>query len=272
MFERFSRGSAGRRGAERHRASGCRSPASWPASGAATSTSRTVPAADWRRRSPSIPRARTGNGAGDFAGSLRWPSYLRSRDSSRPKQRAMSPPGWIRWLGFALLGIVVAAAVSIAASRLSSQQIGLASEPISAGDQLVPKAAAPATPRPQRRQHRRRHRDHVPAEQSRRRRRLCRRRRRHRHRRRRPPRRHPPPRRRRRRRRSAHRLRVRAMTRPRIRAAARITPAATTIERSRLPTRPEAFTDSFRMPCRLFSAAMVQLPARNQLRRKGRPE
>ncbi len=78
----------------------------------------------------------------------------------------MSPPGWIRWLGFALLGIVVAAAVSIAASRLSSQQIGLASEPISAGDQLVPKAAAPATPRPQRRQHRRRHRDHVPAEQT----------------------------------------------------------------------------------------------------------
>ena len=55
----------------------------------------------------------------------------------------MSPPGWIRWLGFALLGIVVAAAVSIAASRLSSQQIGLASEPISAGEQLVPKAASP---------------------------------------------------------------------------------------------------------------------------------
>ncbi|MGZ8667338.1 MAG: hypothetical protein ACXWZM_09540, partial [Solirubrobacterales bacterium] len=77
----------------------------------------------------------------------------------------MSPPDWIRWLGFALLGIVVAAAVSIAASRLSSQQIGLASEPISAGDQLVPKAVAPATPRPRRRQHRRQHRDHAPAEQ-----------------------------------------------------------------------------------------------------------
>ena len=78
----------------------------------------------------------------------------------------MSPPGWIRWLGFALLGIVVAAAVSIAASRLSSQQIGLASEPISAGEQLVPKAASPASPKLQPRQHRRRHRNHARVQQT----------------------------------------------------------------------------------------------------------
>jgi hypothetical protein len=45
-----------------------------------------------------------------------------------------------RWIGLALLGIVVAAAVSVAASRLASQQIGLASQPVSAGDSLVPAA------------------------------------------------------------------------------------------------------------------------------------
>jgi len=47
-------------------------------------------------------------------------------------------PASLRWAGLALLGIVIAAAVSVAASRLASQQIGLASEPISAGDALAP--------------------------------------------------------------------------------------------------------------------------------------
>jgi hypothetical protein len=47
----------------------------------------------------------------------------------------------MRWLGLALLGILIAAAVSIAASRLASQQIGLASQPISAGDALAPTAS-----------------------------------------------------------------------------------------------------------------------------------
>lgn len=50
-------------------------------------------------------------------------------------------PASMRWLGLALLGILVAAAVSIAASRLASQQIGLASQPISAGDALAPGAS-----------------------------------------------------------------------------------------------------------------------------------
>lgn len=52
----------------------------------------------------------------------------------------------MRWLGLALLGILIAVGVSIAASRLASQQIGLASQPISAGDALAP-AASRANPR-----------------------------------------------------------------------------------------------------------------------------
>jgi hypothetical protein len=47
------------------------------------------------------------------------------------------PPA-LRWLGLALLGILIAAGVSVAASGLASQQIGLASQPISAGDALAP--------------------------------------------------------------------------------------------------------------------------------------
>jgi hypothetical protein len=50
----------------------------------------------------------------------------------------MRSPATLRWVGLALLGLLIAAGVSIAASRLASQQIGLASEPISAGDALAP--------------------------------------------------------------------------------------------------------------------------------------
>lgn len=46
----------------------------------------------------------------------------------------------IKWVGLALVGLLVAAGVAIAASNLASQQIGLASEPISAGDALAPAA------------------------------------------------------------------------------------------------------------------------------------
>ncbi len=59
----------------------------------------------------------------------------------------------LRWVGLALLGIAVAAAVSVAASRLVSQQIGLASQPISAGDALAP---ASATVGEKRKRHRKR--------------------------------------------------------------------------------------------------------------------
>lgn len=50
----------------------------------------------------------------------------------------------MRWVGLALLGVAIAVGVSIAASGLVSQQIGLASEPITAGDALAPQAATGA--------------------------------------------------------------------------------------------------------------------------------
>ncbi len=49
----------------------------------------------------------------------------------------------MRWFGLALLGILIAAAVSVAASRLASQQIGLSSQPIEAGDALAPARVKP---------------------------------------------------------------------------------------------------------------------------------
>lgn len=58
----------------------------------------------------------------------------------------MRVSGTVRWFGLALLGILIAAGVAFAASRLASQQIGLASEPISAGDALAPRAKAPGRP------------------------------------------------------------------------------------------------------------------------------
>ena len=57
----------------------------------------------------------------------------------------------MRWFGLALLGLLIAAAVSIAASRLASQQIGLATEPVTAGDALAPVTPKKSgTPKPQR--------------------------------------------------------------------------------------------------------------------------
>lgn len=55
----------------------------------------------------------------------------------------MRSPSTLKWIGLALLGLLIAAGVSIAASRLASQQIGLASEPISAGDALAPVTRQP---------------------------------------------------------------------------------------------------------------------------------
>lgn len=50
----------------------------------------------------------------------------------------MRVPGSLRWIALALLGLVIAAAVALAAGRLASQQIGIASESVSAGDSLAP--------------------------------------------------------------------------------------------------------------------------------------
>lgn len=49
----------------------------------------------------------------------------------------------LRMIGLAILGILVAAAVAVVASQLASRQIGLASEPVSAGDELAPPVAKP---------------------------------------------------------------------------------------------------------------------------------
>lgn len=46
----------------------------------------------------------------------------------------------LRWLGLGLLGIVIAIGVAILASNLASRQIGLASEPVTAGEDLAPHA------------------------------------------------------------------------------------------------------------------------------------
>jgi hypothetical protein len=52
------------------------------------------------------------------------------------------PAASLKWIALALLGLAVAAAVAIAASNLVSRQIGLASEPISAGRALAPAASS----------------------------------------------------------------------------------------------------------------------------------
>lgn len=61
----------------------------------------------------------------------------------------MRIPTTMKWVGLALLGLLIASAVALAASSLVSQQIGIGSESISAGDALAPatgdseKSAAP---------------------------------------------------------------------------------------------------------------------------------
>jgi hypothetical protein len=60
----------------------------------------------------------------------------------------MRLPTTLRWIALALLGLIIAAAVALGASRLASQQIGIASESVSAGDTLAP----PITPATKRRQ------------------------------------------------------------------------------------------------------------------------
>jgi len=63
----------------------------------------------------------------------------------------MSRSPALKWVGLALLGVAIAVAVAIAASHLASQQIGISSESIRAGDALVPSSA---------REHRDRHGEH----------------------------------------------------------------------------------------------------------------
>ena len=50
------------------------------------------------------------------------------------------------WILGALAGVVLAAGVTYAASSLSTQRIGLSSEPVNAGRELAPRAPATRTP------------------------------------------------------------------------------------------------------------------------------
>lgn len=49
-----------------------------------------------------------------------------------------------KWVLLALVGLAIAIGVAIAAANLSSQQIGIASESVSAGDALAPSLNVPA--------------------------------------------------------------------------------------------------------------------------------
>jgi hypothetical protein len=52
------------------------------------------------------------------------------------------------WILAAIAGVLLVAGVTAAASSLSTQAIGLSSEPLTAGDQLTPRATPTATPKP----------------------------------------------------------------------------------------------------------------------------
>jgi hypothetical protein len=60
-------------------------------------------------------------------------------------------PRTVLWVVAAVAGVLLVAGVTAAASSLSTQTIGLSSEPLSAGEQLTPRAtataAATATPK-----------------------------------------------------------------------------------------------------------------------------
>jgi len=53
----------------------------------------------------------------------------------------------VAWIVAAVLGLALAAGITLAASQLSSQRVGLSGEPLSAGDQLVPHARPRPTQR-----------------------------------------------------------------------------------------------------------------------------
>ena len=53
----------------------------------------------------------------------------------------------VAWIVAAVLGLALAAGITLAASQLSSQRIGLSGEPLSAGDELVPRTIASPGPR-----------------------------------------------------------------------------------------------------------------------------
>lgn len=71
----------------------------------------------------------------------------------------MTLPATAKWVLLALLGVAIAIGVAIAAANLTSQQIGIASESVSAGDALAPALSVPGEGPPSGRGH-----DHGPEE------------------------------------------------------------------------------------------------------------
>jgi hypothetical protein len=59
----------------------------------------------------------------------------------------MKLSGTVKWIGLALVGLAIAGGVAIAASRLVSEQIGIASESVSAGEDLAPAVGSAARTR-----------------------------------------------------------------------------------------------------------------------------
>jgi hypothetical protein len=53
------------------------------------------------------------------------------------------------WILAAIAGVLLVAGVTAAASSLSTQAIGLSSEPLTAGERLTPRATPTAAPKPQ---------------------------------------------------------------------------------------------------------------------------
>jgi hypothetical protein len=58
-------------------------------------------------------------------------------------------PATAKWVLLALAGLAVAIGVAIAAANLTGQQIGIASESVSAGDSLAPALNVPAGQKPE---------------------------------------------------------------------------------------------------------------------------
>lgn len=61
----------------------------------------------------------------------------------------MRMPATAKWVLLALAGLAIAIGVAIAAANLTGQQIGIASESVSAGDSLAPALNVPAGQRPE---------------------------------------------------------------------------------------------------------------------------
>jgi hypothetical protein len=54
----------------------------------------------------------------------------------------------VAWIVAAVIGVALAAAITMAASQLSSQRIGLSGEPPASADGLVPRARPRPSPQP----------------------------------------------------------------------------------------------------------------------------